>query len=358
MNDKCNNWDQMVNSVVFSMNNSVNTSTGYSPFEIIYGQRPKFPLSANSYSLDLTSVPKDFHSYLEQKEQVLTFVRKDVKDHLVKSKQDMLNRANDKAKMLELTKGDYVYLDDLPSGSAKKLRNYYSGPYIVEAVTSPHTVMLVDPSEIKTFTEPIHLDRIKIASVRVSEPLNFFKVVTRTPDISTVSTSCQTEFVKIDNNEPVLTETPVDSKTLITNDNHEPVITETPDNSIKSTESVKNQNEPVLTETPNSVKSKDQHQCKQDVNSLAQNRPKRQVRKPVRYRDYVTDQQKNSYSYLSSEEENRKIKRVLAQKNSPSGFQYLIQYVGEPAQNAKWVLGSNLPVKIKRAIKQRPPPQI
>ena len=208
MNDK---WDQMVNSVVFSMNNSVNTSMGYSPFEIIYGQRPKFPLSANSYSFDLKSVPKDFHSYLEQKEQVLTFVRKDVKDHLVKSKQDMLNRANDKAKMLELTKGDYVYLDDLPSGLAKKLRNYYSGPYIVEAVTSPHTVMFVDPSEMKTFTEPIHLDRIKIASVRVPEPLNIFKVVTRTPDISTVSTSCQTEFVKIDNNEPVLTETPVDS---------------------------------------------------------------------------------------------------------------------------------------------------
>lgn len=72
--------------------------------------------------------------------------------------------------------------------------------------------MLVGPSEIKTFPEPIHLDRIKMASVRVSEPLNIFKVVTRTPDISTVSTSCQTAFVKIDNYEHVLTETPVDSK--------------------------------------------------------------------------------------------------------------------------------------------------
>lgn len=128
-------------------------------------------------------------------------------------------------------------------------------------------------------------------------------------------------------------------KKLITNDNHEPVITETPDNSIKSTESVNNINEPVLTETPNSVNLKEHDQCKQDVVSLAQNRPKRQVRKPVRCRDYVTDEQKNSYSYLSSEEENHKIKRVLAQKNSPSGFQYLLQYVGEPAKNAKWVLG-------------------
>ena len=85
----------MVNLVVFSMNNSVNASMGYSPFEIVsvnasmgyslfeivYGQKPKFPLSANKYSLDLKSVPNDLHSYLEQKEQTLNFVRNDVRDH-------------------------------------------------------------------------------------------------------------------------------------------------------------------------------------------------------------------------------------------------------------------------------------
>ena len=54
--------------------------------------------------------------------------------------------------MLQMRKGDYVYLDDLPSGVAKKLRNYYSGPYIVDAVTSPHTVMLIDPNGGKTLT--------------------------------------------------------------------------------------------------------------------------------------------------------------------------------------------------------------
>lgn len=265
MNNKCNNWDQMVNSVVFSMNNSVNSSMGYSPFEIIFGQRPKFPLSADKYSLDLKSLPKDLHSYLERKEQVLNSVRQDVKDHLIKSKEDMLNRANDKVKMLQVTKGDYVYLHDLPSGSAKKLRNYYSGPYIVETITSPHTVLLLDPSGIKSFTEPVHIERIKMASVRMSEPLNFFKVITRTADISTVSTSCQTEDLNPDSNEPVLTETPLTTLKSL-NIQSEPVLTETPSTSVKSlnhqkepvntetpsfsVKSLKNQNEPVNTETP------------------------------------------------------------------------------------------------------------
>ena len=353
MNDKCNNWDQMVNSVVFSMNNSVNASMGYSPFEIVYGQRPKFPLSADKYSLNLKSVPKDLHSYLKQKEQTLNFVRNDVRDHLVKSKEDMLTRANDKVEMLQVTKGDYVYLEDQPAGAAKKLRNYYSGPYVVETVSSPHTVMLFDPNGVKTFSEPIHIDRIKHASVRISEPLNFFKVVTRMPDIVTISKSCQTEVVN-QHNEPVLTETPShNSDKVIESSNHEPVITETPENSIKS---VDNQNEPVLTETP--IKSTVNANGQQDAGSFVRNRPKRQIRKPVHLQDYVINEHKDSYSYLSSDKENRKVKRVLAQKDTISGVQYLIQYVGEPAQNAKWVLGSNLPVKVKKAIKRRPPPFI
>ena len=141
------------------------------------------------------------------------------------------------------------------------------------------------------------LSRFESAGLKLGpgKPSNFFKVVTRKPNISTVSTSCQTKFVQIDNNEPMLTETLADSKMLITNENHKPVIAETLDNSIKSTESLNNQNEPFLTENPNSVKSKDHDQCKQDVEFLAQNRPKRQVCTPVRYCDYVTDEQ-NSYS--------------------------------------------------------------
>ena len=86
------------------------------------------------------------------------------------------------------------------------MRNYYSGPYIIDAVTSPNTVMLFDSNGVKTFTEPIRIDIIKIASVRISKSLNFFKVITRTPDIVTVSTSCQTEIVN-QKNEPEISET-------------------------------------------------------------------------------------------------------------------------------------------------------
>ena len=35
-------WQDILQCVIFSMNNTVNSSLGYSPFEIVYGRRPNF----------------------------------------------------------------------------------------------------------------------------------------------------------------------------------------------------------------------------------------------------------------------------------------------------------------------------
>ena len=42
MNDKCNNWDQMVNLVVFSMNNSVNASSDIHHLKLYMGRGQSF----------------------------------------------------------------------------------------------------------------------------------------------------------------------------------------------------------------------------------------------------------------------------------------------------------------------------
>ena len=46
VNSKCNNWLDVLPSITFSFNQSVNASTGYSPHEIVFGHRPHFPLTA------------------------------------------------------------------------------------------------------------------------------------------------------------------------------------------------------------------------------------------------------------------------------------------------------------------------
>lgn len=74
------NWDNVVGAIVFSINNAVNSSLGYSPFEIVYAQRPKFPITP--IVSDLHAIPRDHHVYLKQKQAVLDMLRQDVYDHV------------------------------------------------------------------------------------------------------------------------------------------------------------------------------------------------------------------------------------------------------------------------------------
>jgi hypothetical protein len=37
-------WDNVLPAITFAINASVNSSTKYSPFEVVFGSRPNFPL--------------------------------------------------------------------------------------------------------------------------------------------------------------------------------------------------------------------------------------------------------------------------------------------------------------------------
>lgn len=63
LNFKRNNWDTILPSVTFALNTSVN-STGYSAFEILYGDRLAFPLSTHTPESDILGIPKTMHTYV------------------------------------------------------------------------------------------------------------------------------------------------------------------------------------------------------------------------------------------------------------------------------------------------------
>ena len=307
MNDRCNNWDVMVPAIVFSMNNSVNSSTGYSPFEILYVKRPKFPLSPSVS--DLKSVPKDYHQYVQQKQAYLDEIRSQVRDNAHTAKMTMLARENVSARNLELTVGDYVYMTDETAVAAKKLKQQYSGPFVVKEIVSVHTVMLEDPEKKHTFSEPIHIDRLKPAYIRRPTPSNFFVVSHKVQEVKFSNVSTQTEDLK---------ET-------------------TPDEKPKQCPQTEN-----LKETTPDEKPKQCVRSKVDQNQ-ERTRPKRVIRKPKRFcnSDHVDPSNAGEISSESGEGYH-KIKRVLAQRHTSDGVQYLVQIVGEPAQNSIWVSGSGL----------------
>ena len=87
-------WEDMIGPIVFSMNCTVNESLKYSPFEIIYGTRPKFPLSNHVRDQNLNTVPKDCHEYLNTLTTKLEIIRNEVKSHVIAAHSSMLDRQN------------------------------------------------------------------------------------------------------------------------------------------------------------------------------------------------------------------------------------------------------------------------
>ena len=87
-------WEDVLPGIVFSINNTPNSTLKFSPFEIVYGTRPKFPLSLHVKDTDFSSLPKDCHSYLKNHVEKLNIIRKEVEKTTLNSKLKMLERAN------------------------------------------------------------------------------------------------------------------------------------------------------------------------------------------------------------------------------------------------------------------------
>ncbi|CAG2218638.1 unnamed protein product [Mytilus edulis] len=288
-------WETEINSVTFSMNSSVNSSIDFSPFEIVFGKRPKFPVFGAHFNLN------DFHPNMQNYFSELTDRLKTVWEMVVKNAQysgeKMEENANIKLNELKVSIGDYVYLQRTLTGQGRKFQPLYDGPFVVNSIPSPHLIKLRDPSGKRKLKSPVHINRVKLAHIRAPDPQNYLVQVPQQNPVSTSSDS---------NSESSEHEIPTEQDIQLQNDNPTPL-----------------------------------------------RRTSRVVQKPIRYRD------ENFLSELSScDGAQEKIKRILAKKPHGSSFLYLVQLIGEPAQNAKWKPLSELPPKAQELIIARPPPLV
>ncbi|CAG2216635.1 unnamed protein product [Mytilus edulis] len=103
-------WDNMLPAITFSFNISPSDSTKYSPYEVVYGFRPKFPLSVSKLGIDLNSLHSDYHSYINQQIDKLKLIREEAVVNAQKASEIMKERENKKTNPLKLNIGDFVYM--------------------------------------------------------------------------------------------------------------------------------------------------------------------------------------------------------------------------------------------------------
>ena len=222
VNERTNKWADILSCITFSMNQSVNNSMGYSPHEIVFGHRPKFPFIAPKPS-DLGSVPTSMQNYVRKHSEQLKIIRTEMKNNVIKSQQNMLDRENKNVNNLDLSKGDYVFMLSETKGAGQKLQNKYLGPFVVNEIKSKHLVILRNLETGQLLKNPVHLNRLKMAYVREPEPKSYF--------LPTVVTTDQT----------VLNENDITVPEVVTKDNLAPQV---PENNVPIRRSSRIRNQP------------------------------------------------------------------------------------------------------------------
>ena len=161
------NWSELTNKFAFAHNTAINSSTGYTPYEIVFGIKPQVPLSLKLglYRDQNKKCTSEFcaglenHAHTEHKsnnETIDRFLKNQISAEILKSENDFkliysntythCRRITNKAHMFRnqfklgrpIKEGTKVLLENRskPLLKSQKLLNLRSGPYtVIEKIT-------------------------------------------------------------------------------------------------------------------------------------------------------------------------------------------------------------------------------
>ena len=141
------NWDLLLPKAEFAYNNSVNRTTGKSPFEIVHGYQPNRPL-------DL--IPLPVHARVsEPAEHFAQHVRnlhKKIIQKIKISNDAYKKQADSRKRLKEFSVGDFVMIklrpERFPPGAIKKLHSRSTGPYKIIEKIGPNAYVLELPPDL------------------------------------------------------------------------------------------------------------------------------------------------------------------------------------------------------------------
>lgn len=132
-----NKWCDIINYALWAYNNTVHTSTNYTPFELVFGRNMTLP---NSIARSTPSYT--YENYLDELKSNLRGSWNLAKESLLRRKEKNQQAYNDKGHttQLDLSIGDSVFIRRQVKGH--KFEENYDGPFKVIQVTGPNSVKL------------------------------------------------------------------------------------------------------------------------------------------------------------------------------------------------------------------------
>ena len=161
-------WDLWLPSVLFAYRTAVHSSTGHSPYEMVFGRLPKQPIDFKIPSIQASSKAITTPKYFSALRETLEAVHDEARDNL-RAAQTAQKAYYDRQENAEkFSVGDRVLVYDPVSRGFPKFQKHFVGPYMVAAKPIAGGVTYIlracDTGTI------IHLHRNRLKKCQVSFP--------------------------------------------------------------------------------------------------------------------------------------------------------------------------------------------
>lgn len=147
-----NSWPQFLPYAVFIINSQINSSTGFSPFELIYGYKLAIPTNLKRKPEPIYT----YDNYLTELRYKLQLAHSLARENLISSKIHNKNYYDTKTRQTIYKIGDMVLITN--EDRKTKLHNPFIGPYKVIDIISEVNIKI----RIKNRDKIVHINRTKL----------------------------------------------------------------------------------------------------------------------------------------------------------------------------------------------------
>ena len=153
-------WEDHIRAVCMAYNTSVQPTTGFTPFYLMFGRQARIPIDVMFGSSPVIETSPS--TYAIQLKQSLTAAYGHVRDKMDVTFERQKQHYNKKVHGKPYNVDDYVWLYSpaVPPGQSKKLHHPWSGPFQIVKRLSDATYRIADTSA-KRQRHIVHFDRLK-----------------------------------------------------------------------------------------------------------------------------------------------------------------------------------------------------